>query len=234
MTPSSLVAIHQPNFFPWLGFFDKLRRCDTFVLLDNVQFPRTGAGNPLNRVRILVSGAPQWITAPVRRLGTGQPIREVLVNDERDWRSKIIKTLQMNYGRAPGFAASMPLLEDLLGYQSSRLAEYNQHAIHRLSSELGLAHASIVRASELDVSGSSTRLLIDIVRAVGGTAYLAGDGAEGYQEDELFARAGIELVRQRFEHPSYPQPLDEPAAGLSVIDALMQCGPDGASALLSR
>ncbi len=68
-----------------------------------------------------------------------------------------------------------------------------------------------MRASDLDVDGRATELLIDIVRAVGGGAYLAGGGAGGYQEDERFAASGIELIRQDFDAPH----------GLSIIHALL-------------
>ena len=57
----------------------------------------------------------------------------------------------------------------------------------------------IVRASDLDVEGSATELLVAIVRSMGGGAYLAGGGAGGYQKDERFAEAGIEVIPQRFE-----------------------------------
>jgi RimJ/RimL family protein N-acetyltransferase len=228
---SRLVAIHQPNFFPWLGFFDKLRRCDTFVLLDTVEFSK---GSRINRSQVLVGGRPHWITAPVRRSGIGGPIRDMLIEEGRDWRSNVVRTLRQSYSRAPGTAVAMPLLEELIGFPTERLTDFNEQAIRRLAHELGLTRAAIVRASDLAVEGRATRLLVDIVRAVGGTAYLAGGGAGGYQEDELFDESGIELVHQRFVPPLYPQPVDEPVPGLSVIDALMQCGPDGARALLSR
>ena len=234
MAAGKLVAIHQPNFFPWLGFFDKLARCDVFVLLDSVQFPRTGAGNPLNRTQILVSGQPHWITAPVRRLGSDMAIKEVLIDETRDWRAKAAKTLRMNYARSPAFAQTMPLLEALIACDSERLAAFNEHAIRRLAAEVGLDRATIVRSSDLDVDGSSTRLLIEITRSVGGTGYLAGGGAGGYQEDPLFGETGVELLYQRFEPPSYPQLVDDPVPGLSIIDALMQCGPDGVGEMLSR
>jgi RimJ/RimL family protein N-acetyltransferase len=226
-----LVAIHQPNFFPWLGFFDKLRCCDVFVLLDTVPFSK---GSRINRSQVLVGGRPHWLTVPIRRSGIGEPIREMLIDDERDWRSKLAKTLRQSYAQAPAFEGVMPLINELLGLRHERLAEYNEHAIRRLSAELGLSDATIVRASELGVEGRATHLLIDIVRAVGGSAYLAGSGAGGYQEDELFDDAGLDLVYQRFEPPVYPQPVDEPELGLSMIDALMQCGTGGVRELLSR
>jgi RimJ/RimL family protein N-acetyltransferase len=203
MVRPHVVAIHQPNFFPWLGFFDKLARADTFVLLDTVEFSK---GSRTNRVEVLVGGQPHWITAPVQRAGIGGPIREVRIDEGRDWRAKIVRTLQQNYPRA----AALPLIEELVGHRDDRLAAYNEHAIRRLAGELGI-ETRIVRASELDAGGRASELLIDIVRAVGGTAYLAGGGAGGYQDDERFAASGIELIAQDFDPPH----------GLSIIHSLL-------------
>jgi hypothetical protein len=65
--PRTVVAIHQPNFLPWLGFFDKLARADVFVLLNSVQFPRTSKGTWINRVKLLVGGEARWATVPIVR-----------------------------------------------------------------------------------------------------------------------------------------------------------------------
>jgi RimJ/RimL family protein N-acetyltransferase len=218
-----LVAIHQPNFFPWLGFFDKLRRCDAFVLLDTVEFSK---GSRTNRSQVQVNGQPHWITAPVRRAGIGGPIRDVLTDENHPWRAKVVKTLRQSYARADAFDAAMPLLEELIGHREERLALYNEHAIRRLAGELA-APAEILRASELDVSGHATELLVNLVQAVGGTAYLAGAGARSYQENERFAAAGIDVVSQDFVPP-------EQVGGLSVIDAVLRFGADGIRDLLSR
>jgi RimJ/RimL family protein N-acetyltransferase len=203
MVRPHVVAIHQPNFFPWLGFFDKLARADTFVLLDTVEFSK---GSRTNRVEVLVGGKPHWITAPVQRAGIGGPIREVLIDEGRDWRGKIVKTLRQNYSGSP----QLPLVEQLIADREGRLAHYNEHAIRRVGDTLGITTA-IVRASDLDVGGSATELLVGIVRAVDGGAYLAGGGARGYQLDERFAASGIDLIPQDFDAPH----------GLSIIHSLL-------------
>jgi RimJ/RimL family protein N-acetyltransferase len=200
MVRPHVVAIHQPNFFPWLGFFDKLRRADTFVLLDTVEFSK---GSRTNRVEVEVNGAPHWITAPVQRAGIGGPIKDVLFDDGRDWRTKIVKTLRQNY-------SGTEAVEHLVRYGEPRLAEYNEHAIRQLAETLGAA-TRIVRASDLDANGRATELLVALVGALGGGAYLAGGGATGYQDDERFAAAGIELIPQDFAAPH----------GLSVLHALL-------------
>lgn len=208
------VAAHQPNFLPWLGFFDKLARCDRFVLLDDVQFPRTSRGTYTNRVQLLIGGRPAWLTVPVVRDGI-QRIRDVRIDDRQPWRRKALRTIEQAYARAPGFAETMPLVRELLGYDTDRIAELNEHAIRRLAPE----HASkLVRQSDLgDVSGAATELLINLVKAAGGDAYLSGDGADGYQEQPRYAAAGLGFRLQGFVHPDTGAP-----SGLSIVDARMR------------
>jgi len=226
-----LVAIHQPNFFPWLGYFAKIARADVFVLLDDVQFPKKG-GTWINRVRLLVNEEPSWVTVPVVRKYHGvREIREMRIDEQTPWRRKVMGTVQASYGGAPHGDEVMPQLSELIENPTDELAEYNRAAITKLTEALGI-ETEMVLSSSLGVSSQATQRLIELVQAVGGTAYLSGGGAEGYQEDERFAEAGIDLVEQGFEPPSYPQLASEPVPGLSVIDALFSCGFAGTRRLL--
>jgi hypothetical protein len=231
--PSAVVAIHQPNFLPWLGFFDKLARADVFVLLDSVQFPRTSKGTWINRVKLLVGGAEQWATVPiVRAAGSALPINEVLIDDAQPWRRKLARTIELNYRRSPAFDEAHPLVAELLGTSARRVADFNERNIRRLAESLDLDTGKIVRSSEVAASGHSTELLIELTRAVGGTAYMPGGDAYRYQVDEKFVAHGLQLVPQEFDHPVYPQPVDPFVPGLSIVDALMNCGFEGTRELL--
>jgi len=230
---SRVVAIHQPNFLPWLGFFDKLARADVLVLLDDVQFPRTGAGTWLNRVRVIVGGEPAWLTVPVRRTGRGlQSVCDVDVDDEQPWRRRMLRTLELNYRHAPGFDEALALVREVVEHPAVRLAELNEHGVRVLARAIGLDPSRLVRSSALAASGSGTDLLIALTRAAGGTTYLSGDGAEGYQEVGRYEAAGVQLRFQEFRHPTYDQPLPRPVHGLSIVDALMNCGIDDTRSLL--
>jgi hypothetical protein len=229
---SRVVAIHQPNFLPWLGYFDKLARADVFILLDSVQFPKKG-GTWINRVQLLVNGAPSWATVPVVRSYSGtRSIREMRIDENTPWRERLLKTIQSAYGRAPRYEEVVGPLAELIGNRTDRLADYNVAAIRALAERLALGRTELVLASELEVDGAATDLLVELVRAVEGDSYLVGGGAEGYQEDERFEAAGLGLVRQDFEHPAYPQAADPFVPGLAVIDALMSCGFGGVAEIL--
>jgi hypothetical protein len=217
-----------------MGYFDKLARADIFVLLDDAQFPKKG-GTWVNRVRMLINGSPAWVTVPVDRSYHGvREIREMRIKESVPWRKKMTKTIQASYGKAPHFDAVFARTSQLIENPTDQLAAFNLAIIRALAADLKLDTEKLVLSSELGVQGNATDRLVSLVKAVGGGAYLAGGGASGYQRDELFAEAGIELVPQRFKHPRYPQPVDPAVEGLSVVDALMNCGFEGTSALLAK
>lgn len=231
MTNGQLVAIHQPNFLPWLGFFDKMRRVDRFVLLDCVALPHTG-GHYTNRVKILVNGRPTWISVPVVRGADARSrIDHARIAEHGNWRRKLRMTIMQSYARTRGFDYVFPLLDPLFA-MGDHLAAFNTAGILALAKVLGINTEKIVAASTLGVEGRSTDLLVAIVKAVGGSVYLVGGGADGYQRDEAFEAEGIAVQRQNFRHPVYPQPTPDFVPGLSAVDALMHCGPEGARRLL--
>lgn len=234
MSNRKLVAIHQPNFFPWLGYFDKLARADVFILLGDVQFPQTGRGTWLNRVRLIINGEAKWVTMPIDRSFEGlHTVNEIQISDHVPWRNKMLKSVKMSYHRAPFFEQIFPVLSEMVANPSIHLAEYNRAAIVSMAKLLGLDTRTLIDSSALHVDGVATDRLIELVQAVGGTAYLCGGGASGYQDDEKFAAAGLELVYQDFLHPVYPQVNSQGfVAGLSLIDALMNCSWSGTRALL--
>jgi len=227
-----IVAIHQPNLFPWLGYFDKILRSDRFVLLDSVQMP-TGSSYS-NRVSILVGGKLGTIQIPAASgLEARATIKNARIANVPKCREKILATVQHNYGKAPFAKEVLPALTPLILNPAGTIGEYNELAIRRIAQLLGQPNEKMVRASDLSTSGSSTDLLISIVRAAGGDTYMAGGGAGGYQEDEKFPAAGVKLIYQEFRHPVYPQFKSETfVPGLSIVDALMNLGFEGTRALI--
>jgi hypothetical protein len=231
---SRVVAIHQPNFLPWLGFFAKLARADAFVLLDDAQFQKKG-GSWTNRVKLLVAGEPAWVTVPVDRGYHGvRTIAEMRIREEPRWREKLARKIAQGYSRAPGLSDAMPIVERVLEQQTEQLAQFNETGIRLLADALELDASKLVRSSTLGVEATGTERLVELTRAAGGDVYLSGDGAAGYQDDALFAEAGLELRRLGFEAPEYAQPVVRHVPGLSAVDALMSCGARGAAALLRR
>lgn len=225
----TVVAIHQPNFFPWLGYFDKLARADVFVLLDDAQASK---GSWHNRVKLLIGGRPAWATAPIVRTSGANTINQLRFQEQMPWREKLLKTVRASYGKAANFESGYELVETLLSERTTRLADFNEHAIRTIAGHLNLNPSIIVRSSAFNVTETATDRLVALVRATGGDTYLSGGGATGYQEDAKFEAAGIGLIKQRFDHPVYDQRGHEFVPGLSVLDALLHCGFAEVTAML--
>ena len=229
----TVVAIHQPNFFPWLGFFDKYAKADIFVALDHVA-PARGGASRTNRVEILVNQKKSWITAPiVRGCDARRCLNETPFAGEPRWRLKLNRTVRQSYARAPHADEIIPFLDDLFHLPSTTLGEFNTEVVHALVERLNLNPAKMVRSSELDSDLHATDLLVELVQRSGGDTYLSGDGAEDYQRLDAFAQAGIAISFQDYRHPIYKQAGGSSfVPGLSIIDALMNCGFAGTADLV--
>lgn len=228
-----IAAIHQPSFFPWLGFFNKIVRSDVFVILDNVQFPKTG-GYWANRVKLIVGGKGEWVTMPINRSYSGtRNINEIEIDNSRNWNQKMLKSISVNYGKAKYFEEIYPIASSLLESPGTDLTQFNLKVIHEFCTMLKIDTSHFRRGSDMNVSGTSTDLLISIVTETGCNAYMCGGGASKYQEDEKFAQNNIELIYQNFKHPVYDQfNTKEFVAGLSILDTLMNCGAEKTSELI--
>lgn len=230
---TKVVAIHQPNFFPWLGYFDKIARADVFILLDDVQFPKTGGGWS-NRVKMLIGGDANWVTAAIDRNFSGtRNINEMHYLSNIPWRDKIRKTVELNYKKHPFYTETMEWFEPLLINEESNIALYNMALIHNIVERLGLGVEKLLRSSDLTATGHSNELLCSLTKGVGGSVYMCGGGADGYQEEAVFTAHGLQLQYQSFQHPVYAQKgTAEFKAGLSIIDAFMNVGTAAVSQML--
>jgi hypothetical protein len=219
-----IVAIHQPEHLPWLGFFDKLRQADLFVLLDTTQYAKDDFQN---RNRIRAGGAPAWMTVPVYTRGAShQLITEVQVCNDQNWRGRCWGLLRTHYRKAPYFTAHAPFFEALYARTWTHLVTLNASLIEYLAEQFGL-HTRVVRASELDVwehGGTATNLAI--CRRVGATTYLSGPHGRDYLDESAFNQYGINVQYQEFRHPVYSQVGQGFFPRLSAVDLLLNHGPE--------
>ena len=226
-----LVAIHQPNFLPWLGYFGKLARADLFVLLDDVQFIKRGF---IHRNYIQSDRGRQRLGVPVlTKHRFDQKIAEVEINPTEPWRRKLSAQLRHAYERARFYSSFCNEIENILSRDFSRLIDLNRALLRYLCTRFGI-HTPILSASELDgVWGSSTQRLVTICKSVGASDYLSGSGGKNYQDEQLFRDEGVGLVYTTFRHPTYRQVRSPFAANLSAIDLLFNEGPKSGEILFA-
>jgi hypothetical protein len=225
-----IVAVHQPNYLPWLGYFAKIAQADAFVFLDDVQFSK---GSYTNRVQIARNGAPVWLTQPVRH-EFGSPIRAVELA-RPDWARGHADTLKQAYRRSASFAEVWPLLETWLTEASGRLSDINAQLVRSIATRLGIATRFVV-SSELHVIADSAdeRLARIAARIAPGGTYLSGGGGVKYQSEEVFTHAGIKLAYSKFQSTPYPRSGEPFIAGLSIVDALFHLGWEATGRLVRQ
>lgn len=217
-----ICAIHQPNYLPWLGYFDKIKQADIFIFMDNVQYVK---GSWINRCQIRNNEDKKWLSVPILHKGrSGQSINETKIDYKTNWIQKHIKFLEANYRKSACFKKYFPDIKKILEQKMENLTDLNVTLIKKITKWLNL-ETKFIKGSQLKVYGQGTDLLINMVKAAGGDTYLCGGGAEGYQEDEKFTRAGITLRYQNFQHPVYNQQSGEFIPGLSIIDMLFNVKP---------
>lgn len=217
-----IVAIHQPQFLPWLGYLDKLDRVDVFVLLDTVQFKRS---EWQNRNRIRTGNGWQYLTVPVLH-EFPQRLDRVRINNHTDWRRKHLQALDIHYKKAPFYDQYAKALRDLYAREWEYLAPLNAAALAVLAEAFGIT-TQIIAASRFEAREEQTARLVDLCKAVGGERYLAGAGGRGYMDVSQFEAAGIAVESQDFIHPEYKQVYQPFMAGMSAIDLLFNCGREG-------
>ena len=218
----TVVAIHQPQFLPWLGYFDKLDRSDVFCLLDTVQYKKNEFQN---RNRIKTADGWQWLTVPVT-YRFPQRIYEVGVNQTVDWQRKHLQALKTNYSKAPHFGTYIARFEEFYQQSYELLAEINVACIRLLMDLLGLKQ-KVVLSSSLQVETEDPTLrLVEICQALDGDTYLSGRDGAKYMDEDMFRSHKIQVVFQDFNHPEYPQCYGPFEPNLSVADLLFNCGPE--------
>jgi hypothetical protein len=223
------VCIHQPDFVPWLGFFDRLIKADVFVILDDVQFLRRGWQN---RNRIKTPDGWRWLTVPVKQKGKfSQPINQVVLANDTPWRRKHLGALVSGYSGAPNFDQIYPEILKVYDKNDFLLIDFNMSLIKLVLDILNI-DIPIRFASEFNFATRKSHLLVDLVRALDGDTYLSGQGARSYMDEKLFLEHGIETRWQEFKHPQYNQLHGEFIPDLSIMDVLFNCG-SGARKLLS-
>lgn len=229
------VAIHQPEHLPWLGFFHKMSMSDVFVLLDNVPYSKNDFQN---RNRIRTSGTDKgwsWLTVPILTKGRfGQKISEVEINnDNRTWSRRAWKTIDYSYNRAAYFEKHQGFFYDLYNAKTwDKLADLNVQIIDYLVQVLAM-DAEVVLASDLDVSGSGTELLLGICQKLEAEVYISGRFGRDYLDEAQFNQQGIRVVYQDFQHPEYSQVYEPFIGNMSVIDLLFNYG-DGSKELICQ
>lgn len=200
---------------------------DTFILLDDVQYPKgAGARNWTNRHLILENGKQRWATAPISRNFTGfKNVNEIRFAQDDNWKRSYLDQISNSYYKAKHFSETFDFLQFSLAYETEFLSELNIHLINSVLRILKISDQTLRTSSALKKDGKSNHLLCSLIKSVGGDSYLCGAGSSEYLDAKIFESNNIEITYQNYRTIEYPQfNTNKFFAGLSIIDALMNCG----------
>ncbi len=216
-----IVSINQPNYIPYLGYFHRIAKSNTFVFLDNAQFSNNNMHHwnylktPQGKLRIKI---------PVE-YHFKDSINQARTKDELLWKQKHLGIIQSNYSKAKYFKEFFPVFSDLLLSTYQNIADMNIVINEYICKGFGFT-TKLVKASDLEVHTHKEERIIDICTVLKAETYLSGPGARAYQEEKHFTERGVRLCYTDYHSFEYPQLFNDFIPDLSVIDYIFNCGFD--------
>lgn len=219
-----IVTIHQPNYLPYLGFFDKMKKSDIFVIYDDAQFEK---GEFQHRNRIRIYHGWKWLTVPVEKKHL--PINEIRIKNEVStwkgvrWSESHFDNIKDNYRDTPFYSVYEKELRRIYEKTYDKLVDLNMELINFFYKAFDI-NAKMVFSSELGFTSKSTKRLVEIVETLNSDLYLSGPKGRDYLDVSLFEKKGIKVEFQEFKHPVYTQRYEGFIPNMAAIDALFNTG----------
>ena len=225
------VAIMQPTYLPWSGYFGLLQSVDLFVYLDDVQFEKRSWQQ---RNQIKTENGAQWLTVPVLSKGKReQIINEVQIDTTSKFSEKHIKSIQHIYRKSPFFHEYSEIIFSAMKKIAGNLSEYNISIINDLKDLLGI-YTNTILSSEVECTGIKSDRLASICSEVGASEYISPPGSKNYlEQSKSFEKIGVEVKYFNFTQLNYQQLYGDFLTNMSVIDLLMNCG-DNSNSLIKN
>lgn len=225
------LVISQPMFFPWVGFFEQISLCDSYVHYDDVQYSKGGF---TNRVQVKSPTGSKWLTVPLKSLHLGQRIDEVQIDNRRNWRESHFDLLKLCYESAPYYADMVRIVEDIYAKDWEFINDLAQASLNIVCDYFDLlAGKHFVRIRDLSIGGVSSKRVFETVLKVGATTYITGHGASKYLDHNIFADAGLKVEYMNYKKTPYPQLNGEFNPYVSILDLIANVGKDGVNWLHS-
>jgi hypothetical protein len=222
------VAILQPSYLPWLGHLEQFDYADLFIFLNDVQYTKN---DWRNRNRIKGPQGPAWLTVPVRRLGLHQAICDAQIDYTAPWADRHLRLLWQYYRQAPYYEAVVDLLRPRLLARPMLLQDLTIPLTLDLAAYLG-CETETIRSTELGVDAVDPNdRLVALCRRVGATEFYEGAAGQSYLDVPRFEAAGVRVVFQSYQHPTYRQSFPPFVSHLSVVDLLCHYGPEALAVL---
>lgn len=214
-----IVAIHQPNYIPWIGFFYKMLQSDIFVLLDNVQHSKSSI---THRNNIKTTSGEFLLSIPLKNKES--IINELIIDQPEKCLKKHLNVIEMNYKKAQYYSFLSEELSVLYSNNYEKLIDLNVNAIELIKDKLDINTKLVIASHLSDISGIGSDRNLSICKSLNASVYISGKGAKTYNDTDSFDKENIKLEYSNFNHPIYPQLWGDFIKGVSAIDLLLNCG----------
>ena len=219
------LAIMQPYFFPYIGYWQLIHTVDHFVIYDDVNYIK---GGWINRNRILINDTPTYITIPLHQSSPYKSICNTFLQSSINWRDKLLKMIENTYRKSPYFTEAYPVIEKIIHYETDNLSEYLVHQLRTLTTFMEIKTEFVLtsRSYENDFLSGQNRV-IDICKRENANVYINAIGGQSLYNSRVFGDAGVNLNFIEMNPLPYKQKANEFIPYLSIIDALMEIGSIG-------
>lgn len=227
------LAIMQPYFLPYMGYFQMMREVDVFVILDDVNFMKKGF---IHRNSILSQGKSQRFTIPVEGMSQNKLISQMSFKLENNTKKKLLSTIQHCYQKAPYFLEINPMLNEIFQYSNLNIPAFIGNSIEEISSHLGI-EAEIIYSSQLNKKEDTKGVerILDICKILKADNYINAIGGQTLYQKEEFEKEGIILQFIKMDETiEYSQFGEDFVPYLSVLDAMMFCSVTEMKQLLEK
>ena len=216
---SKSIAVMQPYFFPYLGYWQLVKAVDIFVVFDNVNYIKRGF---VNRNKILINGKPTQLTLPLEQASQNKLINEITLEKKRE---KLLKSIELAYKKTPSFALVFPVIQEIMLFETSNLAVFNTHLIEKIVGYLEIDTDIVVSSELTDFAQMNTGQdkILSLVKTLNADIYINPPNGRHLYNEADFQKQGIELGFLQPILPVYQQSSDEFHNSLSIIDVLMHC-----------
>jgi hypothetical protein len=223
-----ILAAHQPECLPWLGFIQKATMGDIYIILDTIQFVKE---HWHNKNQILTHNGPQSIIVPVKNKSRLQTFTDVQIDNTKHWRKKHLNTIKYSYSKSPYFNQIYPEIEKIYNQDYFYLIEFNEkfirYAFDKFKISIPIIKASNLKNQGHSLEGKKSELIINLCKAVKADVFVFGKDGKTYVEPNKFKNNNLKYIFQNFTHPVYNQfHKGEFISSMSFLDILFNHGSE--------
>jgi hypothetical protein len=229
---SKRIAIMQPYFFPYMGYFSLVKNVDQFIFLDDVNFPKKGW---VNRNILIINGDPRFFTIPLEGQSQNKLINEIKAIGIEDFSRKFLKTIELKFRKYPYFQSVFDLISKSIAQENCNISDIAMRSVVLTSNYLGLDTIFSVSSQNFCTHGLFGQdKIIETCRQSGATCYVNAEGGKGLYQQSAFLKCGINLEFDNYSQRACFDFFKDGGHVVSAIGALMKLAPEQIRAKLGN